>query len=155
VITSDTFQTPVGSVVVTLQGDQVCRLAFGTEIPPGTPRARLDRARRWIRDWFSGRDPRVPLRIEGTSFARQIYEAVRSIPRGETRTYAQVALAAGRPGAARAVGQALARNPICLFIPCHRVVGASGLGGFSGEGGLAQKRLLLGLEGGKGAPRRP
>jgi len=153
VIAADTFPTPVGSVVVTLEGDTILRVAFGEEIPRGLPQARLGRARRWVRDWFSGRNPPVQFRVEGTAFTRQIYEVVRSIPRGETRTYAQVARAAGRPRAARAVGHALARNPICLFIPCHRVVGASGLGGFSGPGGVDQKRLLLGLEAGKGAPR--
>ena len=71
---------------------------------------------------------------------------VRRIPAGKTLTYGEVAEAAGRPGAARAVGTAMAKNRICLFIPCHRVVASTGLGGWSGAGGPAQKQALLDLE---------
>jgi methylated-DNA-[protein]-cysteine S-methyltransferase len=82
-----------------------------------------------------------------TPFARAVLAAVASIPRGEVRTYAQVAAAAGHPGAARAVGSVLAGNPLPLLVPCHRVVPADGgIGGYS-AGGPAAKAALLAAEG--------
>lgn len=82
-----------------------------------------------------------------TEFQRRVLEACRTIPWGQTWTYAQLAAAAGYPGAARAVGQCMAANPIPLVIPCHRVVGSDGrLRGYSGPGGLAMKLRLLQLE---------
>ena len=80
-----------------------------------------------------------------TPFERAVLEATRRIPDGETRTYGDIARAIGKPGAARAVGQALGKNRTCIVIPCHRVVGSNGLGGFSG--GLDWKRAFLKLEG--------
>jgi len=81
-------------------------------------------------------------------FARQVYEAAREIPAGQTRTYGEIARALGQPREAQAVGQALGRNPIALIIPCHRVVAAGGKpGGFSAHGGRATKARLLAVEG--------
>jgi methylated-DNA-[protein]-cysteine S-methyltransferase len=90
----------------------------------------------------------APLDLEGlTAFSRQVMELVRAIPRGRTATYGDIAARAGRPGAARAVGQVMHRNPVPLFVPCHRVLGADGsLTGFAG--GLDAKRALLDLEAG-------
>jgi len=80
-------------------------------------------------------------------FYRQVYQAAREIPAGTTRSYGEIAAQLGRPGAARAVGQALKRNPLPLLVPCHRVLAANGqLGGFSGGRGLATKRRLLEIE---------
>ena len=84
--------------------------------------------------------------LEGTPFTRRVYEVVRRIPRGKTRTYGDVAEAAGKPGAARAVGNVMSQNPVCLFIPCHRVVASTGIGGWGGNGGIRQKQFLLDLE---------
>lgn len=85
-----------------------------------------------------------------TPFQREVWRITRLIPYGETRSYSWVAEQTGRPGAARAVGQALARNRLAIIIPCHRVVGGSGkLCGFSG--GLKLKRLLLRLEAAAGS----
>jgi methylated-DNA-[protein]-cysteine S-methyltransferase len=82
---------------------------------------------------------------QGTAFQRSVWKATRQIPRGQTRSYSQIARQIGKPGAARAVGQALGKNPLPVFIPCHRVVKSDGsLGGFTG--GLAMKRRLLSLE---------
>jgi methylated-DNA-[protein]-cysteine S-methyltransferase len=82
-----------------------------------------------------------------TPFQRQVLRTVQAIPRGQTWSYADVARAIGRPAAARAVGQVMARNPVPLFVPCHRVVASGGgLGGFGGPGGLVMKRALLDLE---------
>ena len=82
----------------------------------------------------------------GTAFQRRVWEELRSIPRGETVTYGELAVCLGMPGAARAVGAAVARNPISIVVPCHRVVGAEGsLTGYAG--GVERKRALLALEG--------
>lgn len=92
---------------------------------------------------------KIVVALDGAGpFARQVYEAVRKIPAGRTMTYGEVAAEMNRPTAARAVGQALGRNPIPVVIPCHRVV-ASGnsLRGFSAYGGVATKARLLELEG--------
>ncbi|MBI4729383.1 MAG: methylated-DNA--[protein]-cysteine S-methyltransferase [Acidobacteria bacterium] len=94
-------------------------------------------------------------------FSRRVLQATCRIPRGETRTYGEIARAAGRPAAARAAGGALARNPVPLIVPCHRVVRADGsLGGYGGPRGTETKRRLLESEGatarGPGArPGRP
>ena len=83
-------------------------------------------------------------REQAAPFQRKVYEALLRIPRGQVRTYAQVARMIGRPKAARAVGQALSRNRWAPRIPCHRVIASDGsLGGYSGPGGLAAKRRLL------------
>ncbi len=97
----------------------------------------------------------VALALDGVGpFARRVYAAARRIPPGQTRTYGELARAVGRPAAARAVGQALGRNPIALLVPCHRVVAASGRpGGFSAHGGWATKARLLALEGARVPPR--
>lgn len=81
-------------------------------------------------------------------FHRRVYKALCKIPAGKTVTYAELARLAGSPGAARAVGQAMAKNPYPVKIPCHRVVASNGgLGGYSGRGGLTAKRKLLKQEG--------
>jgi methylated-DNA-[protein]-cysteine S-methyltransferase len=82
-----------------------------------------------------------------TGFQRSVLSTIRRIPAGQVWTYHQVARAIDRPKASRAVGQALGNNPIPIIIPCHRVIASNGsLGGYSGGGGLASKKLLLQLE---------
>jgi len=81
-------------------------------------------------------------------FHRRVYEAARSIPPGATMTYGALAARIGAAGSARAVGQALARNPFAIIVPCHRVVAAGGrIGGFSANGGVLTKSRLLAIEG--------
>ena len=91
-------------------------------------------------EWFD-----LPLAPKGTDFQQQVYSAMSAIPRGETRTYGDIANELGVP--AQPVGQACGSNPIPVIIPCHRVVGADGLGGFSGDGGVEMKVKLLQGEG--------
>lgn len=88
-----------------------------------------------------------PLDLSGaTAFQRRVWLATRDIPYGETRSYGQIARQAGSPGAARAVGRAMATNPVPIVVPCHRVIGSDGdLRGFGG--GLDLKRRLLEMEG--------
>ena len=87
----------------------------------------------------------LPLEPAGTAFQIRVWQAMRHIPAGEVRTYG--ALATELSSGARAVGTACGANPIPILIPCHRVVAANGLGGYSGDGGLATKTALLRLEG--------
>ena len=83
-----------------------------------------------------------------TPFQRAVLLACSRIPKGQTRTYSQIARAIGKPKAARAVGNALAKNPFAPLIPCHRVVKSDGSpGGYSGKGGVKTKRRLLAAEG--------
>ena len=90
----------------------------------------------------------LPLAPRGTPFQVAVWEALRAVPYGTTCTYAELAAALGRPAAVRAVGAANGRNPICIVVPCHRVVGAGGaLTGYAG--GLAHKQQLLDLERGE------
>jgi methylated-DNA-[protein]-cysteine S-methyltransferase len=87
-----------------------------------------------------------PLDLSGTPFIDAVRSTVRAIPRGEVRSYGEVAAKVGHPGAARAVGQVMAKNPVTVIIPCHRVVGSSGrLTGFGG--GLPMKQQMLSMEG--------
>jgi len=89
----------------------------------------------------------VALDIRGTDFQRRVWDALLSIPYGETRSYGEIARAIGHPTAIRAVGLANRANPICIIVPCHRVIGADGkLVGYGG--GLHRKQALLDLESG-------
>lgn len=110
----------------------------------------LQRAQEQLHAYFAGRRRAwdLPLDIYGTPFQQAVWKLLLDIPYGETRSYAQLAAALGRPGAARAVGQANGANPLPIVVPCHRVVQADGsLGGYGG--GLALKRALLELETGR------
>jgi methylated-DNA-[protein]-cysteine S-methyltransferase len=103
-----------------------------------------------LRGYFDGaedsfEDVNVDLEYE-TPFLEQCARALRAVPRGEVVTYGELAALAGAPGAARAAGSFCARNRLGLFVPCHRVVAAGGLGSY-GSHGLAYKRRLLELEG--------
>ncbi len=91
----------------------------------------------------------VPLDLEGVPlFYRRVYDVARTIPPGATLSYGEIAARLGDPGAARAVGQALGRNPVPIVVPCHRVLAAGGrTGGFSARGGTRTKLTLLAIEG--------
>ena len=86
--------------------------------------------------------------LKGTKFQLKVWKYLKSIPRGELRTYSQVAIAIKKPKAVRAVANAIGKNPYAPKIPCHRVIRSDGsLGGYSGKGGIYTKRKLLKLEG--------
>ncbi len=114
----DVVRTPAGLLSLGWRDGKLCRVRLGEGIGMPARRARLPRVRRWVARGFAGRADRVPLDLSSaTAFERRVYAAVRRIPFGRTLTYGEVARAAGRPGAARAVGRAMAKNPLCLFIP--------------------------------------
>ena len=112
---------------------------------PPTPL--LAEAKRQLEDYFAGKRSAfdLPLAPRGSEFRHRVWQALRAIPYGETRTYGEIA--AGISSAPRAVGGACGANPIAIIIPCHRVVGANGWrGGFSGGAGVATKQTLLEIE---------
>ena len=84
------------------------------------------------------------MKLEGTKFQVRVWNELKKIPKGETRTYKEIAVLIGKPQAARAVANACGKNPYPITIPCHRVVRSDGgLGGYSGEGGVEKKKFLL------------
>jgi len=108
---------------------------------------RLEHAAVQLREYFNGERTTfdLDLSLEGTPFQQKVWAALREIPYGETISYGDLAARLGRPGAARAVGNANGRNPVAIIVPCHRVIAAGGgLGGYSA--GLERKRFLLDLE---------
>lgn len=112
--------------------------------PPPAARSVLERAQVQLAAYFAGELAvfDLPLAPHGTPFQRLVWEAVRAVPYGETRTYGQIAALLGLPNATRTVGHANGANPLPIIIPCHRLVGADGaLRGYAG--GLAMKRQLL------------
>lgn len=108
----------------------------------------LREAERQLREYFEGKREVFDLKLApagGTEFQREVWMALRTIPFGETRSYAEIARQVGRPAAVRAVGAANGKNPLSIVVPCHRVIGSSGkLTGFAG--GLETKAFLLALE---------
>lgn len=144
------FDTPLGWMGLAEEDGAIIRLYLPNAptpriMPHETPL--LAEGRRQLMEYLAGARSAfdLPLRLQGTDFQRQVWEALRSIPYGETRSYGQLAAALGRPGACRAVGMANHNNPIPILVPCHRVVGANGsLTGYAG--GLDLKQRLLELE---------
>ena len=109
----------------------------------------LREALQQLREYFDGKRRKFSVRLDfsGTDFQNEVWNALRTIPFGETRSYGEIADQIGRRRAVRAVGAATGRNPIPIIVPCHRVIGANGtLTGFAG--GLEAKARLLALEGG-------
>jgi methylated-DNA-[protein]-cysteine S-methyltransferase len=157
------FHSPVGLLLADYDPEVLRSLLFwrvGEHPPAGTrdEPARDDRmGQRILRElgeYFAGgrHDFDLPLQPAATPFQGTVREALRRIPYGEVRTYGELARDVGRPGAARAIGQANACNPYPIVVPCHRVVASGGkLGGYMGDWGegegVAIKRWLLGLEG--------
>ena len=146
-----TLEMDISPLTIAVEDEKVTDIYFGTA-PEGaemgnTPVLR-DAVRQVVEYFFSGRHEfDLPLNPAGTEFQKKVWDELQKIPYGETRTYGQVAAAIGKPGAARAIGSANNKNPICIVIPCHRVVGADGsLTGYAA--GVDLKRFLLALEAG-------
>jgi methylated-DNA-[protein]-cysteine S-methyltransferase len=151
------MNSPVGPLLIGMTETALAVLSFDRDLP-----ARLGgRAVTWqesteatevvrlqLQEYFAGRRRKfsVPLDLRGTDFQKQCWRELLRIPYGETRSYAEIAQAVGRPNAYRAVGQSNHRNPVAIIVPCHRVLAAgTALGGYGG--GLATKAFLLRLEG--------
>ncbi|MGM0984466.1 MAG: methylated-DNA--[protein]-cysteine S-methyltransferase [Pseudomonadota bacterium] len=149
------FSSPIGEILLCGDGAGLERLVLAAEqTPDPTEVIRDDEALGEARDqllgYLAGRRRHFSLDLApgGSDFQRQVWSALLRIPYGETRTYGQLARQLGREGAARAIGAASGANPLPLLIPCHRLVAADGMGGYSG--GIELKRRLLVLEGSLG-----
>ena len=141
------LESPIGPLTLTEEDGALIRLDFGKKGQAGPETPLLAEARNQLEQYFSGSLRRftLPLQPKGTPFQQKVWAALLQIPWGETRTYCQVAAMIGQPKACRAVGMANNRNPLPIFIPCHRVIGANGqLTGYAG--GLSAKERLLALE---------
>ncbi|WP_264212694.1 methylated-DNA--[protein]-cysteine S-methyltransferase [Leisingera thetidis] len=142
---SASLETPVGPLSVVERDGAIVRLAWTAEASGQS--ALLTRALDQLRAYFAGELTAfdLPLQVEGSDFQRAVCAAMLAIPFGETRTYGEIA--SSLDAAPQPVGNACGGNPIPVLIPCHRVLGASGLGGFSGAGGVETKVALLKHEG--------
>ena len=143
-----TLDTEIGPLSVTELDGAIAALDWGTRAarPRRTPL--LAEAARQLKAYLAGRlrSFDLPLNLAGSPFQRRVFEAMRAIPYGAVLSYGDLARALD--SAPRAIGGACGANPLPILVPCHRVVASHHrLGGYSGHGGLATKRFLLGLEG--------
>jgi len=151
------LDSPVGPLTIAMSQAGLALLSFGRRLPPKldgqpidwreSPAATAD-VRRQLDEYFAGkrRDFTMPLDLRVTEFQKQCWEQLLQISYGQTKSYADIARAVGRPNAYRAVGQSNHHNPVAIIVPCHRVLAAgTELGGYGG--GLSTKAFLLRLEG--------
>lgn len=158
-LVSRTLRSPVGELTLFATDEALVQIDFperhnhtrGTPAPEAAAvreHAVLDHAARELTEYFQGRRRvfETPLQAAGTAFQQEVWMALREIPFGASRSYADIARAIGRPKAMRAVGLANGSNPLAIIVPCHRVIGRDGsLTGYGG--GLEAKRWLLEHEG--------
>lgn len=142
----DTVTTPLGRLHLIFSGKKLCGVSFTR--PRLKPGKAPDSLKRELREYFEGRRRRFSQGIVfegGTEFEQAVWRALKEVPYGETRTYKWLAEQVGRPKATRAVGQALAKNPVPIVLPCHRIIESHGdIGGYSS--GVNIKRRLLEME---------
>ena len=143
------YDTPVGRVCIGEKNGAITRVTWA-QLPKEYILEETElilNCKNQLNEYFEGKRKafELPLAPKGTEFQKKVWDALKEIPYGETRTYGEIAEAVGNAKAARAVGMANNRNPIAIIVPCHRVVGAGGkLVGYAG--GMAQKEKLLYLE---------
>lgn len=149
------YTLPIGDVTLVCRKGEVTELCFGKNAPTEMIEAGilenslpvLEKAYKQLKEYFVGerKEFDLPLKLDGTEFQMEVWEALQTIPYGETRSYKEIAVQIGKEGASRAVGMANNRNPLPIFVPCHRVIGADGsIVGYAG--GTDVKMTLLELE---------
>ena len=148
------FDSPIGPLTLRGSAERLTAVHFPGRLGGLGADARDDAAfaaaARQLGEYFDGRRREfdLPVVLDGTEFERAVWEQLRTIPYGETRTYGEIARAIGAPDQAREVGTAVGRTPTPIVVPCHRVIGSDGsLTGYGG--GLDRKRALLDLEAGQ------
>lgn len=145
------YSTSIGKIGIADNGEAITNVYFSGEITPKDAEiketALIREAAAQLNDYLAGKRKvfEVPVALVGTAFQQTVWKALTAIPYGETRSYKEIAESIGQPKACRAVGMANNKNPIAVFVPCHRVIGANGkLVGYAG--GLDIKERLLGME---------
>lgn len=146
------LQTPVGTLILEAQKGAVSVIRLAGEADAGVPESApsgsaLDVAAREMQEYFDGKRKKFtfPMHPAGTPFQQKVWQALLTIPYGETRSYRDIALQVGNPQGARAVGGACNKNPLWIAVPCHRVIGSNGaLTGYAL--GTGMKQALLSLE---------
>ncbi|MDR0463261.1 MAG: methylated-DNA--[protein]-cysteine S-methyltransferase [Pseudomonadales bacterium] len=145
------ISSPIGELLIAAEGDYLVELRlpklFKKENYILGNSSMLERTAKQLEEYFVGKrkDFDIPLKLYGTDFQKQTWEALISVPYGKTASYKDIAIQIGSPKACRAVGGANNKNPIAIIVPCHRIVGAnSKLVGYAG--GLDIKTMLLDLE---------
>lgn len=134
-----------GSIMITVVSDRLVRVELiGKLLPPVSLEPYTTQFDEYLRGKRRAFD--FPYSFEATRFQRKVFSIVQSIPYGSTMTYSEVARTLGNVSAARAVGNALGRNPLHVIIPCHRVTATSGIGGFCPTAGTGWKAFLIDLE---------
>jgi methylated-DNA-[protein]-cysteine S-methyltransferase len=138
--------SPIGQLTIDELDEAIVAIRWA-DAPAGNGSPLLSEAARQLAAYFDGRLSGfdLPLAPAGSPFEASVWSAMQAIPYGETRCYGDLAQMVG--SAPRAVGRACGKNPIPIVIPCHRVLAKTGLGGYSGAGGVATKQRLLALEG--------
>lgn len=147
------LETPCGQLLLGAESGRLCLCSWlhetvATTITSDADGQLLSEACRQLQEYFAHerQEFQLPLSMHGTPFQQSAWKAMLTIPYGQTISYAEEALRAGRPTALRAIGNANGRNPLAIIVPCHRVIASNGqLGGYSS--GLDRKRFLLRLEG--------
>jgi methylated-DNA-[protein]-cysteine S-methyltransferase len=152
------MDSPIGKLKLVASGSKLVAILWEHERPnrvklgemvKAEDSPALIEAQRQLNEYFAGKRTQFELELDfkGTEFQKKVWQALLTIPFGETRSYSQIATQIGNAKAVRAVGAANGRNPISIIAPCHRVIGASGeLTGFAG--GLKAKETLLAIEAG-------
>lgn len=142
--------SPTGPLTVISEAGRIIRVKWGEVAEDQADAPELVAAKAQLQAYFAGQLTNfdLPLEVRGSEFQRDVCTAMSAIPLGETRTYGDIAQDLGAP--AQAVGGACGGNPIPVIIPCHRVLGANSLGGFSGGVGVETKVWLLRHEGAAG-----
>ena len=140
------LNSPVGVLRLTAVNGKISEITLTDKAGENAPDAATDCAAAQLMEYFDGKRKEFSMEIapQGTPFQRAVWEKLAEVPFGRVVTYGELARAIGRPTACRAVANAVGKNPLLIVFPCHRVVAANGLGGFSA--GIAVKRALLRLE---------
>ena len=144
------YQTAIGSLTFCEEEENITVISsqYQPEIGEEKETETIRRAYAQIKEYLDGNRKTfdLPLAPKGTKFQKQVWQALSDIPYGQTRTYKEIAVAAGNPKAVRAVGMANNRNPLIVVVPCHRVIGSDGkMIGYAA--GVDKKEFLLRLEG--------
>jgi O-6-methylguanine DNA methyltransferase len=142
--------TPIGNLIIGEARGYIIKSIFINKIPSilTKPSSKLlIEAENQINKYFAKKlnEFDLPLFINGTIFQKEVWQNLLEIPYGKTKSYKEIAISINKPTSTRAVGNALSKNPICIIIPCHRIINSSGkIGGYAG--GIQQKEFLLNLE---------